>query len=197
MSELVFLGAQIGARMTAGAGAAWNALGDLNSRVLKLADFLRIVGKQANRLDTESFEGFGGKIIIAGVGIEAELAIRFDGIKTAVLKLVGFQFVQQTDAASLLRKIEDDTARLLGDLAERIFELRTAIAALGSKYVACQTLRMDSNEGRLPTRRGFAVQLSANDSDGLLAWSAAFNSKDAERPVASGQLGLRHDSGLP
>ena len=69
----------------------------------------------------------------------------------------------RTDAAALLKLINDESAARGGHFAERDFELRAAIAAEAVKDVACKALGVDPHE-----RRGISlVHVSHDQSDGF------------------------------
>ena len=135
--------------MFAGARAAGNSLDDTNARAFELRYFVGIVGQQAHVAEAERLQGFGGKFVVARVIGKPEAAICFDGVETAVLQFVGFQLIDQSNAAAFLRQVEQHAGRFLGDFAQRKFELRAAIAAFGGEDVASETLRVDAHKRRL------------------------------------------------
>ncbi len=130
MSEFVFLGAQVRSRMAAGARPAGNAFNDANTRALQLIHFIGIIGEEANGADAERLERFGGELVVAGVIGKTEAAIGFHGVEARILELVCLEFVDQADSAAFLRQIKQYAGRLLGDLAQRKFQLGAAIATL-------------------------------------------------------------------
>ena len=76
--------------------------------------------------------------VVADVGGEAELRVRFDRVVPLLLQLVGFELVDQADAAPFLQQIEQHAALLGGDELEGALELRAAVAARGVEDVAGQ-----------------------------------------------------------
>ena len=66
------------------------------------------------------------------------------------MKLVGTQLVHQTDAASFLAHVQNNSTTLGFDGAHRAFELIAAIAAQRSKCIAGQTLGMHAGQKVLP-----------------------------------------------
>src|SRR5580658_4029447 len=146
MAELVFFRAQVGSGMFAGARTAGNALDDSNTRAFKLRDLVWIIGEQAHGANAEGLQRFGGKFVVARVIGKSEPAIGFDSVQAAVLQFVSFQFIDQADAAAFLRQVEQHAGRLLGNFAQRKFQLRAAIAAFGGEDVAGEALRVDAHQ---------------------------------------------------
>ena len=68
VAELVFLGAQVGAREEAGARTAGNSLDDPNAGVFELLYFVGIVREQAGGADAKSLQRLGGKLVVARIG---------------------------------------------------------------------------------------------------------------------------------
>ena len=93
MAQLVFLRTQIELGMMAGARPAGNSLNHLNARALQLLYFVRIVRKQSQFANAQSFQGLGGKFVIPRIRGEAKLPIRLHCVESRVLQLVRFQFI--------------------------------------------------------------------------------------------------------
>src|SRR5580704_3250043 len=194
MPELVFLGAQVGSRMTASTRAAGNALDHANSGALQLVNFVGIIREQSNRTNAKRFQRLGGKFVVTSVVGEAEAAVGFHGIETGILQFVCLQLVNQSDSAALLRQVQQYTGRLFGDLTQREFQLRAAVAALRGKNVPGKALRMDANQRRFAAIRGSAlrsVQLAVLNRDGFFSRFASFDAKNSKSAKAGGQLRLR------
>jgi hypothetical protein len=85
------------------------------------------------------------------------MLIRFHGIHAAILKLIGAQFVHQSDTAAFLGKIEQYPCGSGGDLSQRQFQLRPAVASLRSKYIARKALGVNAHQGN-----GAPVEASAH-----------------------------------
>ena len=83
--------------------------------------------------------------------------------------------------------------RRRGDAAQRKFELRAAIAALGGEYVAREALRVDAHQRRS------AAHAAVHQGHGAFLLGAAFDAEDFEWPETRGKLGAGHDAdaGLP
>ena len=132
MAELIFLGAQIRSGMAAGARPAGYAFNDANACALRLLHLIGIIGEQANGADAQRFERFGGKLVIAGIGREAEAAIGLYRVEAGILQFVCLQFIDQPDAAAFLRQVQQYASGFLGDLAQGQFQLCAAIATLAT-----------------------------------------------------------------
>jgi len=175
----------------AGAWTAGNPLHHPYAAALELLDLVRIVGEQPDRFDSERLQRRRRKIVVAGIRRESESPIRLDRIESFILQLVCFQFIDQTDAAAFLRQIENNSGRLLGNLPQRIFELRAAVAALGCKYVSRETLRVHSHE-----RRRSILHSPMLDRYGFFVWTSALDPEDREPSEPRGQFRPRHDARL-
>src|SRR5258708_6226346 len=68
VAHFAFLGSEIAARNSRDARLTGNPFDDLDPRVFELADFLRVVGKQANFLHSKFFQNLRGEIVIASIG---------------------------------------------------------------------------------------------------------------------------------
>ena len=106
-----------------------DALGDEDAGGFEAADFVRVVGDEADGRDLEVFEDFGGELEVAVVGFVAQLLVGFDGIGALVLELVGAELGHEADAAAFLLLVEEDAGALVGDASEGEVELVVAVAA--------------------------------------------------------------------
>src|ERR1700693_2836928 len=106
MSEFVFLGAQVGGRMAAGARTAGDSLDDANAGALQLFNFIGIIGKQPDRSNAKRFERFGSEFIVASIVGKTEMTIGLDSIQTGILKFVRFQFINEPNSAAFLRQVQ-------------------------------------------------------------------------------------------
>jgi hypothetical protein len=132
--------------MLARGRAAGDALDDAYARLFELAHFIGIIGEETYSSQAERFQRFRSKFIFAVVGREAELPIGFDGIESLVLELIGFNFVDQADAAALLRQIEHDTRRFFRNFPQGKLELRAAVTPLRSEDVSGEALGVKAHE---------------------------------------------------
>jgi len=177
--------------MPAGARAAGNSLEDGNTGAFELFDFVGVVGKQPNFAKTESLQSFRREFVIAGIVGESEFPVCFHGIESSILQLVSLQLIDQSDSASFLRQVQQNSRWLAGDLPEGKFKLSAAVAALGREYVSCEALRMYANERRLPVAR-----LTMLDGDRFFALIAAFDPKNLKPAKTGWQLCFCHDMGF-
>ena len=112
VAELVFFRSQVGAGMLAGARPAGNALDDANAGSLELRHFVGIIREQADIAQAERLQSFGGKFVVARVIRKSQPAIRFHGVEPGVLQFVGFQLIDQANAAPFLRQIQQHAGGL-------------------------------------------------------------------------------------
>jgi len=189
MAKLVFLGPQVRAGMIAGSRTAGDALDHVDAAAFKLFHFVRIVRKEAHGAQAQRFQRLGREFVVAGIGGKSQAAVGLNSIEPAVLQLVGLQFIEQPNAAALLWKVQHDSGGRLGDFAQREFELRAAIAALGGKHVTSEALRMNADQ-----RSASAARIAVDDGYGLVRRAAALDAHDAKFAEARGQLRLRDQS---
>ena len=78
--------------------------------------------------------------------MEAEFVVGFDGVESVVLESVGFEFVDESDAASLLSHVYESADAFFGDLGHGGVELFAAVAALAAEDVAGEAFGVDSDE---------------------------------------------------
>jgi hypothetical protein len=168
VAEFVLFGAQVFARVVAGGRAAGDTFDYANAGFFELLHFVGIVGEQAD-------------------GLQSELAIGFDGIEALVLELVGLQFIDESDAAPFLGKVQDDSGRLFRDLFQGKFQLRAAVAALRGEDVSCKALGVHAHQRR------FSGERAVLDGDGFLT-GTALDAKNPEPPEACGQLSVRDET---
>ena len=129
MSQLFFLGSQISFSRSYGFSDARHAFRYENARALDCLHFLGIIRKQAHGTNAEMPQNGARQIVTAQIGIESKLLIGFHRIRSAILQLIGAEFVQQADSTAFLQFIDHQSAAFLGNGAERDFQLRPAIAA--------------------------------------------------------------------
>src|SRR5436309_11862474 len=103
----------------------------LEPEALDAGDLLRIVREDADGAQAELGEDLVTDPVIAHVRLEPELEIPLHGVVAVLLQLVGAQLVEQADAASFLRHVEENASLLGRNLLERLLELLAAVAAQG------------------------------------------------------------------
>ena len=148
VSELFFLRLEVVFCVRVGRNLARNALNDAHSGLLKGRHFVGVVREQADFANPKRLENLGRQGEGAMIRFEPETLVGFDGIEPGVLQFVGLEFGHETDAASLLLFVDEDSGAVVGDHRERHLELLSAVAAQRSEDVAGETLRMNANERR-------------------------------------------------
>src|SRR2546421_3713646 len=106
-----------------------HALDDFEPVALDPDDLARVIRDQADIAETEVDENLGADPVVAKVRFEAELEVRLHGIAPIVLQLIGFDLVQQTNAAPFLIEVQQHPAALLLDHLQRAVELVATVAA--------------------------------------------------------------------
>lgn len=121
---------------------------DFQSESVQPFDFKRVVRHQNHLAHPEVGEYFGAGSVFAEVGFETEGEIGFHGVHPFVLQVVGFQFIDESDAPSFLSHIEEDAAPCLFDAPEGFGELFAAVAAERAEGVAGEAFGMYPAEDR-------------------------------------------------
>ena len=113
---------------------------DRNAEPFEPLDLLRIVGQQPNVFDAQVVQHARRDVVGAQVGLEAELMVRFDGIRPIRLKFVRPNFVAETYAPAFLAQIEQNALAFLDHAIERRVELVSAVTFQRAKDLGRQTL---------------------------------------------------------
>src|SRR6266446_498091 len=106
----------------------------------------RIVGKQANTLDSEIIEDCARQAEIPAVCLKTKCVVCCNGVKTLILQRIGLQFCHQANAASFLLFVNQETAAFCGDRSHRKFQLLAAVATERSQDVTCNALGVNPNK---------------------------------------------------
>src|SRR4051812_11524916 len=91
--------------------------------------------------------------VIALVVGESEAAVGVDGVEAAILQRIGAELVRKADSAAFLAQIEQQSTARRADDAQRLLELRSAIAFQRAEYVAGQALAVQAHQRRFAARR--------------------------------------------
>ena len=120
----------------------------------------RIIGQKADASDSQFGKDLCPDPILPQVWREPEGLIGLDGVQALLLlKLVGFQFLEQADPPALLAHVENHAGARFHDLAHRMLKLAPAIAQFAGKNISGQALAMDPHEHRLLPGFHHPVQL--------------------------------------
>src|SRR5439155_13528567 len=106
----------------------------------------RIVREQSDGGQAKIGQDLVADAVVTGVGGEAECEVGLDRVHPLLLELVGPQLVQQADASTLLRHVEQHSLLLGPDQRQRLFELLAAVAAKRVEDVAGEAFGMDADE---------------------------------------------------
>src|SRR4029077_7306938 len=120
--------------------------------------------------------------VVAEVWREPKAFVRFDGIYSLILKLVGLELVDETDAAALLIEVYDHALSLFGDHFHRRLELPAAIGAEGMEDIASETFRVHSAQDA-----GVRSDVPQNECDVLMLIVIVAVTHDPPGPVFSRQ----------
>src|SRR5919202_5687840 len=119
VSELVALRLEVAGVLAVRLGDDGDTLVHAQTVPLQPYQLLRVVRDRPDRLDAEVEEDLRADAVVAQIRLEAELLVRLNGVRAAVLELVRLELVEQPDAASLLVQVDDHAAALGGDHVHR------------------------------------------------------------------------------
>src|SRR5881628_3740570 len=117
---------------------------DVNSPFTQGPHFLRIVGEELDALDPEMPQDFDSCVVAAFIGAEAQRAVGVHGVQAFLLQEIGSKLVAQTDAASLLRQIQEDASAACREDAQAATQLLTAIAPETAEEITGEAGRMEA-----------------------------------------------------
>src|SRR5687767_187579 len=104
-----------------------DAILDLESVSLESDQLPRIVRQRTDSLQSEIEQDLRANSIVAKIGLEPELLVRFDGVRARVLKLVRLELVEEADSPSFLVEVDDCATTLFRDHAHRRVQLPSAV----------------------------------------------------------------------
>ena len=119
--------------------------------------------------------------------MEPQSEIGFQRIHALLLKFIGTQFVDQTDAPAFLPHIEQDTPAFFFDLCHGGGQLLAAIAAQGAERIACQAFRVDAAQNILSIANVALYQCNV-----MFSVQAAHKTISSEGAILGGQVHRRH-----
>jgi len=165
-------------------------LGDMNAGALQRLDLIGIIGQKPHASYVEVAQDLGRHLVIPQVGRKTQPFVGLHGVCAAILKLVGAELIEQTDATAFLVLVNQQSPALFGDQIQRQLELGSAITAEAMKHVAGEAFRVDANQGRLVT----AGQVAHAEHDAFLDIAAvyAFEAEDPKMTETAGKIGFRH-----
>src|SRR5215813_9658812 len=86
------------------------------------------------------------------IGFEPEMVICFDRILTRILKLIGEEFIHESDPSAFLQLINENADTAVGNFSEGKMELVAAVTTAGAEDIAGQALRVDAQKHRIIAR---------------------------------------------
>ena len=158
---------------------------EIEAAIDKGVGLLGIVGEQANLPQAEILEQLDADAVVTGVGLEAEGEIRLDGIEAPVLQFVSTDLLHQTDAAALLRQVDQHAGPLAADHVERHVELVATVAPQAVEQVACEARRVKPHK-----RRRHLPRLSHHEHERLLRFILHAVGDHPEAAPLGRQIGL-------
>ena len=106
-----------------------NPFHHLKAMSLDADDFSGIVGHQPHVSNPKHVEHLGSHTIIPQIFLESKPVVGFHRIDPIFLKLIGFQFIEQSNSTSFLGKIKDHPFSLPFHHHHRSMQLRSAVTA--------------------------------------------------------------------
>src|ERR1039457_81615 len=182
--HLGLLRRQVIARSVRGRDFERDALDDLEAVAVDRDVLGRVVREETDLPYAEVPQNLAADAVVADVGRETELLVRGHRVEALLLQLVGAQLVDETDAAALLKEIEEHALALPRDQLHRALELRPAIAALRAEDVAREAGGVHAYEDGL-----VLAPLSRHERHVLLVRDVGPIGDDADQAVARRQRG--------
>ena len=119
--------------------------------------------------------------------MEPQGKIGFQRIHALLLKLIGTQLVDQTDAPAFLPHIKQDAPAFFFDLCHGGGQLLAAIATQRTKCISCQAFRVDAAQNILSIANVTFYQCNV-----MLSVQAAHKTISSEGAILGGQVHCRH-----
>ena len=119
--------------------------------------------------------------------MEPQSEIGFQRIHALLLKFIGTQFVDQTDAPAFLPHIEQDTPAFFFDLCHGSGQLLAAVTTQRAKCISCQAFRVDAAQNILSIANVTFYQCNV-----MLSVQAAHKTISSEGAILGGQVHRRH-----
>jgi hypothetical protein len=113
-------------------------------------------------------------------------AVCFYCVVAFVLKVIGPQLIEETDASPFLTEVQKNPCSLGGNPAHRCIELLSTITAQGPEDIARKTLRMDTNQYVIRT-----LDISVDESKMILVVVAVLVQRKRKLPVDGRNPGAR------
>ena len=184
MAHFFLLGLEVEFVFSGGRDLDGDALGDGDAVLADVVDLLRVVCQEADMCRAKISKDLCACHVLAKVGSEAELEIRFDGVIAFVLQGIGADLIDEADAAAFLTQVDEDAATFFGDLAHGCGELLSAVAAERPEAVAGEAFGVDAAEdGRS------VIDLPHGEGDVVLAIHAVHEAVDLKVAVLGREFG--------
>src|SRR5690242_20649832 len=128
MAGALGLGSQIGLTVLTAWKGVGHTLHDFDPRGMQRAHLVGIVGEKTDAIEAQRPEHFCSNPIETFFGLEAQPLICHQRVKTLILQAVGTQFVDEANAAPLLREIKKNAATLIrSDRRDRSAQLISTV----------------------------------------------------------------------
>src|SRR6202048_5398025 len=112
-----------------------DAPGYVDARRGNTFELCRIVGQQPHARTAEHLQHANGDAIVTLVILKTQNSIGIDRVETSLLQRVGTDLVRKPEPASLLLKVENDSAAMLLELLQRHAQLIAPITAGRATHV--------------------------------------------------------------
>ena len=129
MAHAGFLGVHIELVVAVGGYLNGHIFNHLDTIALQTHALNGVISHQTHFCHAQNAKDISTHAVIAFIGLEAQMDIGIDGVHAVFLKLVGLDFVHQTDAASLLIHIHQQAFAFLFNHLHRHVQLLTALTA--------------------------------------------------------------------
>ena len=118
----------------------------LKAITLKADNFLGVIRQKTELADTEIEEDLRAKAVIAQVAWVTKLRVCLNCIESFLLQLVRMNFCCQSNTASFLPHVNQDTSAFFLDLPKRSVQLISTVASPRAENIAGKTLAMHAHQ---------------------------------------------------
>ena len=146
MAQLLFLGSQILEIYPSWMDLQRHPFHDFQTIAFDADDLSRIVRDEPDPSQSEARENLCSDTVVSQIRFEAQLQIRLDRIAALILKAIGFDFVEEADAAPFLIEVQQHATSLVLDHLHGVMQLVAAVAAQRAQHIGGQATGMHPHQ---------------------------------------------------
>src|SRR5205814_1637685 len=129
-----------------GFAANWHLLYHLQAVTFESDNFFRIIGQKTELANAKIEENLRAETVVAQIAGITKLRVCLNSVESFLLQFIGMDFCCQSNAASFLSHVNQDTAAFLLNLPQRGVQLISTIAPPRAENVASETLAVHAHQ---------------------------------------------------